>query len=335
MNLNGARIGEVDFRGNFWSDGIINLVGTEIAGDLDCQGAGSFKRLACDKLRVGGRLVYLDIANPSRTELWLFGASVGELHDDEKSWPEQNNLILNGLVYQELLLHKRAMPEEVEQNKFGNILPLDADRRIEWLRRQNDRQLDNAQPWLHLAKTLETAGDVEGAKHVVYEFHQYQKRNSPFFLLNSVYNQVEELPLRVAWPIAFFWGLGSLVFWRAHRIGAMKASAGDADNGKGVAAPRAATPFQPVVYALENVLPVVKLGQDSAWTPDPAAPPGSWLPDWKRLDRVRKWAAKWRFARWMVRLNYERLAILRWTLILVGWVLALILASAIGEQFKR
>jgi hypothetical protein len=51
------------------------------------------------------------------------------------------------------------------------------------------------------------------------------------------------------------------------------------------AAPGVSAPFNPVVYALENVLPVVKLGQDSAWAPDPEAN-GSWLPEWKWIDRL-------------------------------------------------
>jgi hypothetical protein len=37
----------------------------------------------------------------------------------------------------------------------------------------------------------------------------------------------------------------------------------------------------------------------------------------------------------MIRLDYKRLMLLRWALILLGWGLALILAAAIGEQFKR
>ncbi len=79
-------------------------------------------------------------------------------------------------------------------------------------------------------------------------------------------------------------------------------------------------PFNPAIYALENVLPVVRFGQDDAWGPNPA---------------IVKYTEKTGWRRWAPRCEYRWLALLRWTLIVLGWALALILAGAIGSRFKN
>jgi hypothetical protein len=281
-------------------------------------------------------MILVSVASPAGVVLLFFGTNVGELHDDEESWPQNGNLILDGLVYRRLVLHAKATDEEIKQSEFGERLRLDPLNRIRWLRLQPNSEQYNAQPWMQLAKLLESTGDTDGAKHVMYEFHRQRSRRSLWRPLSFFYDQIEEKPLRVGWPIAFLWGLGSLVFWRAKRMGAMRPTAVAATNGAGasVAAAQISAPLHPAVYALENVLPVVRLGQDSAWEPDPKAD-GSLLPDWNWVGRVRRRAEQYALTRWMIRLDYKRLVLLRWVLILLGWGLALILAAAIGEQFKR
>jgi hypothetical protein len=118
---------------------------------------------------------------------------------------------------------------------------------------------------------------------------------------------ITEKPIRILFLILALWISGSLVFWRAAYFGAMVPTNKDA-----VAELKASRPlppgyptFHPFVYTLENVLPVVRLGQDDKWAPSNKT--------------------------WM----YVGLARLRWFLILSGWVLAGILTIAIGEQFKQ
>jgi hypothetical protein len=148
------------------------------------------------------------------------------------------------------------------------------------------------------------------------------------------YDLLEEQPLRIG-PFIISLGLiGSFFFWRAQRIRAMAPTDKDArkaleDTGR---LPPGYAPFNAIVYALENVLPVVKLGQDSAWAPNQEAAVDNWLPEWPIW--LRTLAARWRLTRYISRLGYGRLAALRWTLILLGWASAVILAAAIGSRFK-
>jgi hypothetical protein len=65
--------------------------------------------------------------------------------------------------------------------------------------------------------------------------------------------------------------------------------------------------FQPIMYATENVLPVVKLGQDQNWSPNA-----------NDRNRARYWS----------------LMITRWLLIFAGWAQGLILVSAISGRFR-
>jgi hypothetical protein len=84
-------------------------------------------------------------------------------------------------------------------------------------------------------------------------------------------------------------------------------------------------PFSPTIYALENVMPVVKLGQDNAWAPNPRRAAKNPPPEKKGLmSTLDQWA-----------LNFNWLRRFRWLLIVLGWVLALILASVLGSSFRQ
>jgi hypothetical protein len=223
----------------------------------------------------------------------------------------------------------------LEQAKLGDKLPLDSNERIEWLQRQPDdkpaQELSSPQPWMQLATVLEANGNPSGAKKVTFEFQRQQVHNSNWALRCATfcYDIIDEQPFWILLPIGLLWLFGFVIFWRASRMNAKAMAPRENDAFKDFAdsrpLPGQYAPFNPAMYALENVLPVVKLGQDDAWGPNPQSKPASWFPKSPRLA----------WTRWLPGLNYRCLAILRWTLILLGWVLALILASAISERFKE
>ncbi len=120
--------------------------------------------------------------------------------------------------------------------------------------------------------------------------------------------RLEEQPLRILVTVLTCVIFGSAVFWpmQAH-FGPTNAAAYNTVNvqaGKSIAYPK----FQPVVYALENVLPVVKLGQDDHWAPDAG--------------------------RSSFRL-YWTLMFVRWFLIMAGYIQGLILAAALSTRFRN
>jgi hypothetical protein len=85
------------------------------------------------------------------------------------------------------------------------------------------------------------------------------------------------------------------------------------------------------IYSLENCLPVIKLGQDERWQPDPnpktLVPPASkgkfgravnWLSDLVPVSLV---TPKW-------------LRFFRWAMIIVGWVLAIYFVAGLTAVIK-
>jgi len=335
LNTEGAKIaGNVLLRSGFSSSSAISMIGSEVGGRLDC-GSAQIASLSCDSARIQGALIWTDMRGASDTTLRLANATVGTLHDDRASWPAPGHLYIQDFVYQDLVLHKEAAPDQIARNAFADPIRLNVEDRIAWLRRQRDDELEYAQPWMQLAKLLETNGDSKGAKKVAYEYHRVQVRRDRLAWFGSLpYHLLEEEPLRIGFPILSLWLLGSLVYWRANRMGVMAPTDKEARKAleKSRSLPVGYAPFNPVIYTLENVLPVVKLGQDSAWAPDNSVTTKSWLPS--RPAWLRKVAERWWLTRYMTHLSYGRLTLLRWSLIILGWASALILAAAISSQFK-
>jgi hypothetical protein len=68
---------------------------------------------------------------------------------------------------------------------------------------------------------------------------------------------------------------------------------------------------QPVVYALDNLIPIVELGQRSRWTPDQSHRGTTWIDD----------------GRW--------LAVATWTTSTLGWILATLVAASFTQVVRR
>jgi hypothetical protein len=83
--------------------------------------------------------------------------------------------------------------------------------------------------------------------------------------------------------------------------------------------------FAPFVYTLENALPLVKLGMDDKWAPDPFHGGDAWFP-----GHGWSWCLQW-----LAMFNsYWFLAGVRWFLILFGWFQAAVLGAALTSRFK-
>jgi hypothetical protein len=257
----------------------------------------------------------MGILEPGRAYLDLTGAVVKNLRDDRESWPHPGNLILDGLAYEELTLHKWPSEVQVMSSSAGPELPLKVEERIEWLMLQPPDRRAEPQPWMQLSRHLEAKGERKDAKHVVYKLRCLQagKFRFPFRQLKIAFVWLEESPLRIWRSIAFFLLLGWLVFGYAGARGAIAPTDVEAYKAFTVGSPMpAAYPtLNPFVYVLENSLPLVRLGQDDKWAPDRRCPSKSWI------------------------MNYWLLAWARWILILSGWFQAAVLGAALLGRFKE
>lgn len=325
---------------SFECDGAIRLRGADIGGDLDCR-AATVARVDCKNIHVAGDVILEGIKVSDRTRLWFYGARVKNLRDDIEGWPGQGNLNIDGLVYEELSLHEPVRRFNFAENKPPAKLKLMAKERIAWIELQASEQRLEPQPWMQLRDLLEKKGDRRGAKFVLYKLRCLQAEESWFFWrrMRVAYAWLEENPLRIGWSIGFTLFFGTLIFAGASRSGAMLPSAhvqaamiasyNEIASGARRKPDESIKPvtlhypeFQPFIYALENGVPVIKLGMDDKWMPDPQHPPQPWFRiGW--LDWL-KWFNSYGFLVWS-----------RWVLIVWGWVQATVLAAALADRFKK
>jgi hypothetical protein len=338
LSANRARIsGSMICSGDFSCSGRVQMVGAEVGGNVECIGS-KIREFECDGMRISGNLTWTHIRNQGEAELSLRGTAVGTLTDDRGSWPAKNRLHISGFVYKNLVSDD-ADPGGGHGRVAGGQAALRERAvlgRIDWLNRQPDTELRNPQPWLELASLLDSEGNPDGAKYVLYRYHRQIALNSgPVGRIASLpYDLLQEEPLWITPIIASLGCVSAFLFWRAYRIHAMVPTDKDAlawfkEHGE---VPEGYPPFNPVAYSFENVLPVVKLGQDSAWAPNHGASRETWLPERPRWARTL--GNRWGPTRWLFRLTYGRLAFLRWFLIVFGWAAALVLAAAIAARFK-
>jgi hypothetical protein len=294
--------------------GTVNLLQANIEGHVNCQ--WSFIRsLLAENARIGGNLLWRGISHPEKTQLNLVRARVNTIYDEKESWPPSLGLRLNGLMVQGLQLYSHpSRPIDKAQPFANKNLPFKASDRIEWLNLQPKAELVESQPWIHVAQLLEQNGRKRDARRVVRELRRHQIRAnwSGRILrpLGALWEQtiadLEEQPLKIVFPILICIAIGSVIFTlgRSQFIPTKAATV----SSKGPdAVPEPGYPrFQPIVYATENVLPVIKLGQDEHWAPNP------------NQNATHYWI----------------LAITRWFLIFAGWAQGLILVSAVSGRFR-
>lgn len=356
--------GDVILSQGFMAHGEVRLLGAQIGGNLDCDG-GTFdnpgdksKALNIEHadvkrdvflrhgFRARGAVYMLDTSvegeldlirgNFEGASLDLRDASASSLWDDAKSWPPPGKLHLDGFVY-------------------GRIAggPTTADARLEWLGLQPGFATE---PYLQLAKVLREAGDNDGAAQVLMAMEDEQRRGDilrPVLKWSIGYGQH---PLWAGgWALGLS-ALGWVLYRRSYLAGSMVPTEKDAcgDFKRDGQTPFRYETFSPLVYSVENSLPLVKLGQADKWEPDSdpnasrsrkrrwiksASRENPWPGPFQLLERLlifvgllapigleqppsgfSRWGTSPRFLRWFL-----------WAQILLGWLLAtLFLAGVTG-----
>lgn len=326
LKLEGATVkGSVRLRDGFRAEGAVDLMRSHIEGDLD-SAKGEFESAI----------------------LYLTDASVGAIIDDDKSWPRQGQLYLDGLVYARVA---------------GG--PRDVEKRLMWLGLQPEKPFAR-QPYFQLAKVFRESGDGDGAASVLvemerrrrkYEYHTLAAELKSWVLRETIGYGYD--PMRSVWAIVGLSALGWIVYRRSYLAGNIVPREKDAyESFRTEGEPPAYyDAFAPLVYSLENSLPLVKLGQVNRWQPNPRPESisvqsrnlptimGS-SPIWSKLRWVQRlmvfcgfepdpkgerapsspsrWGTSARFLRWFV-----------WVQILLGWLLATLFAGGVTGIIHR
>ncbi|HLH77197.1 MAG TPA: hypothetical protein VKV28_10360 [Candidatus Binataceae bacterium] len=256
--------GDAIFHDGFRTDGMVDFRLADIGQALslsDARFVGSYSNgLDAQRAQIAGPLYWYDIGHTSLTQLDLRDARAASLRDNRASWPAPGMLFIDGFDY----------------HRFSAGSPMEAPERLHWLALQPRGY--RPQPYVQLAAALGRQGRIRGEIDVMIAQRVAQRQMGGLGALEWVWNLVLEmtigygyLPLRALWWIGGFVVLGAMVFglgyhWRLITPTEENACQLFLDRGE---LPLHYPPFNSVVYALDNFLPVVDLHQGLYWRPNP------------------------------------------------------------------
>jgi len=320
--------GGVFLRDGFASTGEVRFLGAEIGGDLSCRdgvfaNVGGYA-LSADGINVKG-CVFLRGAQ-FQGAISFPSAHIGTLADDDACWAAGEHY-LDGLHY---------------DNIFGKT---DADSRIRWLEYQRLDQLNGEswapQPWEQLVKVLRNMGHPLEATKVAIAKQERMRRAGKVGgrfaqLLHWLYGFLAGYgyrPLRTVRAMLAVWLLAATAFYfggqsgyigpttplynspalsgRVEQLCGHGGESGKTPWTRCPAMPAEYTTFQPLMYSLDLILPLVDLQQESDWAPIVEDPPGNTL-----------WPGT--LLRWLM-----------WFEILFGWAMSLMLVAVLGKLVNK
>jgi len=270
LSLQGAQVAgsanfvEARFRGNVnMTDSIVgrNLTFSRAEFGGEGQQLLNLERLTATRIR-------LRVSTPPHA-IDLSQAHTESIEDDRATWPQK--LRLAGCSYQAIY--------PVDETSVRD--------RVKWLEREIEGY--RPQPYQQLIAAYRRAGEEQHAKRVALENQRRRRATLAWpgrivgYALDATVGYGYRTWLAGLWLLLFL-AAGTAVFtvWPAHAI-----------------KPGNIPPFQPFVYTLDLLLPVVNLGQEAAW----------------RAGGVGQW--------------------LSWTLILLGWGLTTAVVAGLTRLFNR
>ncbi|MEU6572969.1 oxidoreductase [Streptomyces sp. NPDC046805] len=224
----------------------------------------SLRRVQTPELRFLGE-------KPRRGKVVLSGARIVTLVDRAGSWPEPGNLQMGGFTYESLVPRG----------------PFPLDRRLDWVAAATAEY--HPEPYERLAGVLRAAGEDEDAREVLLAKQRRRRETLP--PAAKLWGYVQD------WTVAYGYRPGRAavwmaVLWAAATFAFARAGPQPMDSG-------AHPVWNPALFALDLLLPVIDLGQADQW----------------RLRGGWQWLAA--------------------VMILLGWVLATTVAAGATRMLRR
>jgi hypothetical protein len=205
-----------------------------------------------------GAFYWRNVQLQNGATLDLSGAHVGSLLDEEKSWPEPGDLLIDGLMY----------------DGFGPSSPTDVQTRMRWISLQPEAPgVFKPHPYRQLAKVYRESGfENEAVQVLIAEEDARYARYGPIGRLWGAFLKgtigYGHRPLR-----AMFWSLAVVLLGTA--VTSMAKSAAVMRRTYPENAPLATDDHYerlfPLLYSLDVFLPFVNLHQEHYWWPNSTA----------------------------------------------------------------
>ena len=337
--------GHVLLTDGFRSKGSVNFDHASVDGNVDCYG-GTFQSINIDDAAPGkgtdaltlrsaviknSLRLYQETIPPAMIEgvLDLRGAKVAALVDHAESWPGKGNLKLDGLIY----------------NRFAESAPYKASERKDWLKRQPDDDLRKnfkPQPFEQLVKVLKEAGHGSEAKGIAIEEQQRLTRRArlQWHIVSWLWRSFLNASMRYGYvPQIIF--VATIAVWLAcgfiykqaqdqklfaptmagyflhEDMNACRATEKVSNNRAGCYSENGPeyVAFDPYMFSLDVILPIVNLRQEDAWQPMP-----------RPLEL--------RIGGYLFPLPFP-IRLVTWFETLFGWLAAIMLTAYIGGVIKK
>ncbi|MFM9367343.1 oxidoreductase [Streptomyces sp. Da 82-17] len=232
--------------------------------DMQSEQELSLRRIQAPELRFLGE-------KPQRGSVVLSGAKIVNLVDKSTSWPGPGQLRVGGFTYENL----------VPRGSF----PL--ARRLEWVLSATPEY--SPEPYEKLATVLRNSGEDADAREVLLAKQRRRRETLP--LAGKLWGYAQD------WTVAYGYRPGRAAVWMAvlWALGAVAFAQYDPPRIKDGEGPE----WNPSLYALDLLVPVINLGQDGHWRVE-----GNW-----------QWAAA--------------------ALVLLGWILATTVAAGASRLLRR
>jgi sRNA-binding regulator protein Hfq len=297
LNADRAKIqGSMFLRKGFKTEGEVNLALATIGGMVDCSGAQlsnangqAFNAIGASIQRylllrdgfsaegavnltgatIGSGLYIYKIRPFEKTVLNLRSVKTGTFWDDEESWPQADNLFIDGFRYERL--HEKS--------------PIRSAVRKSWLARQPRNEF-LPQPYEQLASVLREMGHERDARHIMIEKNQAQARFTRRFRQGWWWYNVfgswigyGYAPWRalvasvviILVGLVFFWvGLAEGLISPTKESAYEKSANGQfvTVNGKHKISDDYPA-FNPFAFSLESFIPLLRFDQRDNWAPNP------------------------------------------------------------------
>jgi hypothetical protein len=315
---------------DFRAEGVIDLTGGNIGSHLDFNGAqfiGEAQNgLLAENLTVRGIFDWRNVVKTDGTILDLWGARVGQLADDKRSWPKCQNLDVDDFIY-------AAIADG----------PVDATTRVDWLKRQTSRPLNpelkqqvsglnpfRPKPYQQLAKVLRESGHEAAAKRILIAKEWARRKSGGLWWGARVWNWLLYLTIGYGYRpyLALSWAvlwvvLGGILFGVGYQKEIVIPAKAEAyDPSKKIRQEPAFYPaFRPLLYSLDTFVPIINFGQKDYWGP--------------QVTCNRSWLKGGNLTRLCV-CGTRALYLYRWVHIGVGWMLiTLVVAGFTGLVRKE
>jgi hypothetical protein len=238
----------------FTATGEVRLIGAHVGGQLNFIDANltnpNGRALVLDN--VTARTVLLAPATPSEATISLTDARVGILVDSKARWPK--TLHLDGFTYDVL----QAFPE------------VDPKARLRWLELHPGGY--TPQPYEQLIAAYRRVGHDEAARTVAIA--KQRRRRTELNWPGKLWSTL------LAWTVGYGYRTWQALLWLAALLlagWAIFAAAYPTHMTPAKRSPETTPSFQPAIYSLDTLLPVVDLHQQDYWIPQGLAQWWAWI----------------------------------------------------------